>query len=318
MAIKTRAIGTYTEIYSDKNGGGKSETYITTAKTTMFHEPFRTKLFPPGVSVDLTEWKEITAEQRQTLLDNRVQWKRPPQVFIDLWNEACGIWGSYNEETGFFELNGLTDITYGQAISIYQLGAIESTQCAGRYALWFKNYPNDQCPARTNLPRRVSQALFDAAAIVVNRDFEVVNLNYYLSDDMPFSIWHSSGQQGANWLPDAWVDWGVLCKKVMGVIDVSNINWGFSGTGELGYMSGSALEDIRISGIRGNQCRNLFSMNPNISAASLRFAVENALNTAPMTLRLHSAAYAKVADETNEDYHSLIALAAAKNITFTA
>ena len=36
------------------------------------------------------------------------------RVFVDLWNAACGQHGRYNEETGYFELNGLTDITYMQ------------------------------------------------------------------------------------------------------------------------------------------------------------------------------------------------------------
>ena len=40
-------------------------------------------------------------------------------LFIDLWNKACGKYGRYNPETGYFELNGLTDITYEQAIDIY-------------------------------------------------------------------------------------------------------------------------------------------------------------------------------------------------------
>ena len=41
------------------------------------------------------------------------------QLFIDMWNSACGTYGKYNTETGFYELNGLTDITYEQALVIY-------------------------------------------------------------------------------------------------------------------------------------------------------------------------------------------------------
>lgn len=44
-------------------------------------------------------------------------------VFIDRWNARCvdmygNKCGGYNEATGYFELNGLTDITYAQAIEI--------------------------------------------------------------------------------------------------------------------------------------------------------------------------------------------------------
>lgn len=44
-------------------------------------------------------------------------------VFIDRWNARCvdmhgNKCGGYNEATGYFELNGLTDITYAQAMEI--------------------------------------------------------------------------------------------------------------------------------------------------------------------------------------------------------
>lgn len=41
------------------------------------------------------------------------------RLFIDMWNSACGSYGQYNADTGFFELNGLIDITYDEAIPIY-------------------------------------------------------------------------------------------------------------------------------------------------------------------------------------------------------
>ncbi|WP_303023043.1 hypothetical protein [Duncaniella muris] len=41
------------------------------------------------------------------------------ELFIDMWNEACRAYGYYDEATGYFELNGLTDITYEEAQKIY-------------------------------------------------------------------------------------------------------------------------------------------------------------------------------------------------------
>lgn len=41
------------------------------------------------------------------------------QYFIDLWNAAAGKYGCYNEATGFFELNGINDIPYAEAMEIY-------------------------------------------------------------------------------------------------------------------------------------------------------------------------------------------------------
>ena len=60
------------------------------------------------------------------------------ELFIDLWNEACIATntvrvpyavavGGYNAETGCFELNGLTDITYAQAQKIYSAHVCNKT-----------------------------------------------------------------------------------------------------------------------------------------------------------------------------------------------
>jgi len=40
------------------------------------------------------------------------------RLLIDMWNSACGIYGTYNEDTGYFELNGITNIKYEEAIRI--------------------------------------------------------------------------------------------------------------------------------------------------------------------------------------------------------
>ena len=114
--IQKRLIGTHTEIYSDKNGGGESATYITQSKTTIFHDFWTSKFLSPTETV--ADFREVTAAERQQLENIRNAWTRPPQLFIDQWNAACGQHGRYNEETGYFELNGLTDITYAEAIAI--------------------------------------------------------------------------------------------------------------------------------------------------------------------------------------------------------
>ena len=40
------------------------------------------------------------------------------ELFRDIWNDACGSYGCYNADTGYYELNGITDITYEEAIAI--------------------------------------------------------------------------------------------------------------------------------------------------------------------------------------------------------
>lgn len=65
------------------------------------------------------------------------------QVFIDMWNDACGEYGTYNPDTGFFELNEITDITYEQAIAIMNAG---KPSYDGNHSRYFKT------KIRTHLP----------------------------------------------------------------------------------------------------------------------------------------------------------------------
>lgn len=80
---------------------------------------------------------EVTKAEKTQLEKAREAWERPPQWFIDLWNEACYggrdhywgdalhdwvSWGKYNDETGYFELNTITDITYKEARLIMDYG----------------------------------------------------------------------------------------------------------------------------------------------------------------------------------------------------
>ena len=43
------------------------------------------------------------------------------RLFIDLWNQAAGDYGRYNEETGFFELFEIYDIGWDEALLIYRI-----------------------------------------------------------------------------------------------------------------------------------------------------------------------------------------------------
>lgn len=43
------------------------------------------------------------------------------RLFIDLWNQAAGDYGRYNEETGYFELFEIYDIGWDEALLIYRI-----------------------------------------------------------------------------------------------------------------------------------------------------------------------------------------------------
>ncbi len=101
-------------------GGGN---FITENTPTNFHTFSSRRMLGAGESAEL--WREVTAKERETIEAADAKWKQPPQSFIDQWNGECAFgsskkyFGQYNEATGYFELNGIKNIGYAEALKIW-------------------------------------------------------------------------------------------------------------------------------------------------------------------------------------------------------
>ena len=73
------------------------------------------------------------------------------------------------------------------------------------------------------------------------------------------------------------------------------------------------LETVKCKGIIASIS---FSDSPLLSLESLQYLITNAANTSPITVTVHADVYAKIQDETQTEWHALIASAQEKNITF--
>lgn len=303
--------------------------YITENKATMFPGFFTAKLFPNASDVNLADWKEVTAAQRAQLEDKAEAWVRPPQDFINRWNEACGKWGRFNEETGYFELNGLTDITYEEAVRIYQFGWIDTYDISGKYTGTniTGGEPDRSSFVRTNIPRHIPSVIgssntFNFFSAVTNAGIEVLNLRYYLSDpdsdplDDRFLIsrWGDSNTPGNIDFND-YPFYLASCREIIGVIDISYLP---ATNNAIGFPYMPNMRKVWLYGIKSSiPFFAALNIGPgDIQAECFRFAIEHSANTAPIILRVNGYYYNKIIDETNEEWHSLVALAAAKNITF--
>lgn len=106
----------------------------------------------------------------------------------------------------------------------------------------------------------------------------------------------------------------VKLKKIIGIINCINIKnsnsrLSFTDT----FSNCPILENVLISSLPLDIS---FKDSPLLSLESLRYLINNAANTSPITVTVHSDVYAKIQDETNTDWHALIETAAAKQITF--
>lgn len=236
--------------------------------------------------VDETTLPEIETLTREDLKKD---------LFIDLWNKACGIWGQYNEQTKYFELNGLTDITYDQAVAIYNAGPINNNNNVSRY---------QNSTIRTNLPPSSvfgyrgtpSGAAFDARCMFrAAKDIEVIN----------------------------------FVPRLGPIINVVNSNEIFySGCPKVHTIIGYIVVGPNTDFVN---CPNLVNINlyivdkdtiklqgcPKISLESFQWMVTHLYDTVTTaTITVHPDVYAKLTDTTNTEWNSILTDAAAKNISF--
>lgn len=200
----------------------------------------------------------------------------------------------YNQNTGFYELNGLTDITEEQMKTIY-------TQTHGVQRMYNRNNVFEGANTiRTNLPfisyfgigldGKFRCAFLNCAAL----ETACVTSSIVYAADVSFMFERCP-----------------KLKKIIGQLDIRNITSDVN-VARMFYQCG-LLEDVRISSLKVNIS---FANSPLISLESLQFMITNAANTSPITVTVHADVYAKIQDETQTEWHALIASAQEKNITF--
>ena len=201
---------------------------------------------------------------------------------------------TYNEETGFYELNGLTDITEAQMRIIY-------IHTHGAQRMYNRNNVFEGASTiRTNLPFRNNFGIgLDGkfrCAFVNCSALEVA----YISSAIIYADNAAYMFEGCRKLG-----------KVIGILDIRNVTSNSYETRI--FYNCELLEYVRISNLKVSIS---FAQSPLLSLESLQYLINNASNTSAITVTVHADVYAKIQDESNTDWHSLLALAQEKQITF--
>ena len=256
-------------------GGGN---FITQSRPTNFHQFFTRKILTP--TEDISDFREVTAAERTAIEKADAAWTEPPRSFIDLFDKAAGAYGRYNTETGFFELNGIKDITYSQAKEI-MLYYTRRTLSTFHYAFF------NRAGVRTLIPLTVPGESVSIHLGFANSSLEkIVFAGSVVVNDVYAAF------SGCRFL-----------RVIEGTITAPYA--GFDSTFNHCY----ALEEVRIYWL-GNSIS--FKDSPLLSLESISYMVTNAKNgSKAITITLHPTAYARVTDE-------LFALAAEKNITIAS
>lgn len=201
----------------------------------------------------------------------------------------------YNEQTGFYELNGLTDITEGQMRGIYV-----KTNEMDKYGDLTSSYLGTNIRANLGFYENTyrfqkSISIFDAFR---SSQFEVLKLgSNSLNYRTPVSNVNSAFT-GCRKLT-----------KIIGVLDFSGI------TSDVNYTF-ALCEKLNSVFIKNLKISIPFSSSPLLSLESLQYLITNAANTSAITVTVHADVYAKIQDESQADWHALITSAREKQITF--
>ena len=235
-------------------------------------------------------------------------------LFIDMWENRCRFngkdhyFGKYNRDTGFFELNEITDITYEEALQIwvlshhakFALNAVLDRVFGGIGHSEFQHY--SLC--RTYFP-------------IISASYSGLNakaLCHYNSVVETLLFIDGYGVNASGNFESAFTS----CTKLRKILSPISFPVVSNDT----FYNCISLEYIIIKAYINNNSFN-FQWSPKLSFESLNLLVSHARfdNTdtnheRSMTVTVHPDVYAKITDEANTEWHQVLIDAAAKNITF--
>lgn len=232
----------------------------------------------------VTDYKEVTDSEKTTIANKDAQWESPSEDFI-AQAEAAGA--GYNRSTGFFELNGLLDITEAQMRIIlrnlqrppFNVFSSTSQRAELRTNLW------EASPQSTHDVTIQSKGVFSGWLAA-----EVINLDNGATDLFATKI---NGY-----------DTFKACMELHTIL--GDFSFGNGATTGDTFASCFKLQSFRLYGV--NYDIDLH-WSPLIAVESLQYLVTNALVSKAKTIALHPDAYARITDE-------LFAQAADKQINF--
>lgn len=205
----------------------------------------------------------------------------------------------YNAETGYWELNGLTDLTEDDMWDIYMLGPLDYSNAV---EYWSIN-------ARTNFLRNKGIGRYSGGA----------NFNGFLRGNAFAEVVKVCGNDNLMVVSNINSAFrGAKLKRIIGIIDVLGIITAISQT----FIGAVMLQTVKINHLKVNIS---FQDSPLLSYESLNYLVTNAANVSAITVTVHPTTYsyltgtAQPTEEvggTTEEWQALVTTAQGKQITF--
>lgn len=278
--IQTDTIGSLTEIYV---GGGN---FLTESYPTNFHTFVKRKILTKTDSIE--NYRFLTEAEKTALEKSDAAWVEPPQCFIDSVTAKGAV---YNPVTGFFELNGLVDLSYKDMLEIDKCGVMHA-----RYNVCFYENTN----IRTNhIPHGDVSVQSYEHTFRYCRSLEVAHVRMMANGDRAFL--------GCKNLR--------LIKSFHGIRENGITNDLFPGCDKL-----ERIEGFEFKYLNKDCTVNLQSV-PNIdlwTLSNLAASKKEEWAAYLVTITVHPDVFAKLTDSSNTEWSALMTLAAEKNISFVS
>ena len=245
-------------------------------------------VFKDGNWSDITSWEAVGGGKEYTFSDDfnvngesvALSEMAKKRLFIDLWNKACGTYGKYNDKTGFFELNGLNDISYQEALLIYQVNPLSKS---------IESMLNGSS-VRTCIPPKTDIILLRDFALR-NKTVEILNFNWKSAMSIQNAFYHCENIREINKL----------------TLNVANESFSelFQRCFKLEYFDFRYFkEDLNLKD------------SPLLRLECLSNLIQYSRNTNSITITVHPDVYTKLTDVNNAEWNKVLTDAAAKNISF--
>lgn len=236
-----------------------------------------------GAGLDLPYLSTVAGQPAE------LDYQQPPATpsgspLHDLFVAAGAVW---NGTTKRWKYSLLSDISTDEMLQMYTYIGVSGGDISGAYA----NFK-----ARTNF-------------IPLNRDTaDFNNSNRLLLNNTFIEVFNSAKTYATLYNVQAMFRGASNLRTITGVLVMTNI------TSTYDMFTGcTSLSDVYILKLK---CDISLSDSPLITAARVKFIVDNAANTAAITVTVHADVYAKLTDPSNTDWYSINAAAQAKNISF--
>ena len=248
-----------------------SDTYYPTTKAVY---DFSAKY---GIISQTQTWSGTGSDPRTYVMSDQV-WGAIPQANIDLF-EAAGA--TFNATSGYFELNGLTDISYAEMNAIYAVSGGATFGVKDRTGIYaFVNtrtvlplYGSGQSAFSYNMTTAFYGSGKDYAGVEsvgTNVRSETADKTFYIANNGFINIFYN-------------------CYKLRNVVGVLNMYF-VTTAPTTPFKNCYSLEEVNIKLLKVSLS---LAESSNLSLASVVYMVQNAVNTSAITITLHATAYAR-------------------------